>query len=73
MLSSDLQEQGELTMEKAIDIRNLDEWMYALNSAVTVLEPESQTEAVELLRRTLDDMRECRAQLQLHRHNELGY
>ncbi len=73
MLYSDLQEQGELTMEKAIDIRNLDEWMYALNSAVAVLEPETQTEAVDLLRRTLDDMRERRAQLQLRRQNEIGY
>ncbi len=60
-------------MEKAIDIRNLDEWMYALNSAVALLEPETQTEAVELIRRTLDHMRERRAQLHLHRHNELGY
>ncbi len=60
-------------METPIDIRTLDEWMYALNGAVAVLEPETQTEAVDLLRRTLDDMRERRAQLQLHRHNELGY
>ncbi len=60
-------------METPIDIRTLDEWMYALNGAVAELEPETQTEAVELLRRTLDDMRERRAQLQLHRHNELGY
>ena len=60
-------------METPIDIRTLDEWMYALNGAVAVLEPETQTEAVDLLRRTLDDMRERRAQLQLRRHNELGY
>ncbi len=60
-------------METPIDIRTLDEWMYALNGAVAELEPETQTEAVDLLRRTLDDMRERRAQLQLHRHNELGY
>ena len=60
-------------METPIDIRTLDEWMYALNGAVAELEPETQTEAVDLLRRTLDDMRERRAQLQLRRHNELGY
>ena len=60
-------------METPIDIRTLDEWMYALNGAVAVLEPETQAEAVDLLRRTLDDMRERRAQLHLHRHNQLGY
>ena len=59
-------------MEKPVDIRTLDEWMYAINTAVGDLEPGGSPEALALLRRTLDDMRERRAQLRLRRHNELG-
>ncbi len=58
-------------MEPPIDIRTLDEWMYALNAAAAELDECS--ESVRLMRRVLDDMRERRAQLRLWRHNEVGY
>ena len=60
-------------MDTAIDIRSLDEWMYAINTALGDLEPDGSKEAAALLRRTLDDMRERRARLMLLRHNEAGY
>jgi hypothetical protein len=60
-------------MEKAVDIRALDEWMYAITTALVELEPAGRPAAVTLLRRTLDDMRERRAHLLLRRRNEHGY
>jgi hypothetical protein len=60
-------------MDKPVDIRALDEWMYAINAALVELRPAGRAEAVTLLQRTLDDMRERRAQLLLRRRNEHGY
>jgi hypothetical protein len=60
-------------MDKPVDIRALDEWMYAINTALVELKPTGSPEAVALLQRTLDDMRERRAQLLLWRQNERGY
>lgn len=62
-------------MEKPIDIRTLDEWMYSIHTAMSEIEPENgsaQPEALKLLRNILDDMRERRAQLRLRRHNEVS-
>ena len=60
-------------MEELVDVRMLDEWIYAINTALGDLEPERQGVAQLALRRTLDDMGERRAQLRLRRHNELGF
>ena len=60
-------------MEKPVDIRVLDEWMYTINAALGYLEPGNRSEAVALLRRTLDDMRERRAHLLLRRQNQHGF
>ena len=60
-------------MESTVDIRALDEWMYAINTALGDLEPIGSEEAISLLRNTLDDMREKRARMKLLRHNEEGY
>lgn len=60
-------------MNKPVDVRALDEWIYALNTALGELDAEVNADAVTLLSRTLDDMRERRAQMRLERHNELGY
>ena len=63
-------------MEKPIDVRTLDEWMYALQSILQDLEAERPVDASEhgaLMQQLLDDMRERRAHLRLRRHNELGY
>jgi hypothetical protein len=60
-------------MDKLVDIRALDEWMYAINTALVELEPAGRPAAVSLLRRTLDDMRERRAQLLLQRRNQKGF
>ncbi len=60
-------------MEKTVDVRRIEEWMYAITSSLGELEPKHDTQSLALLQRTLDDMRECRAQLQLRRHNEVGY
>ncbi len=60
-------------MKNGIDVRRLDEWMYTISTAVSELDPGRDVEALVLLRRTLDGMREQRAQLELKRHNEIGY
>ena len=60
-------------MEPAVDIRALDEWMYAIHTALEDLEPGVDAAATALLRRTLDQMRERRAQLHLARLNQAGY
>ena len=59
-------------MDQGIDIRNLDEWMYAVQSVITEI-GDDQKDALELLQKTLDDMREKRARLKQLRHNETGY
>ncbi len=59
-------------MDQGIDIRNLDEWMYAVQSAISEI-GDDQKDALELLQKTLDDMREKRARLKQLRHNETGY
>jgi len=58
-------------MTKPVDVRALDEWIYVLNTALAELDKDA--EAARLLRKTLDDMRERRAQMRLERHNETGY
>jgi hypothetical protein len=60
-------------MEQAVDVRALDEWIYAIHTALGDLDPARDAEAIRLLRHTLDDMRERRAHLRLRRHNEVGY
>lgn len=60
-------------MGKPVDVRTLDEWMYAINTAAADLESVGNSEALALIRATIDDMRERRAHLALQRHNELGY
>ena len=63
-------------MERPIDVRTLDEWMYAIQNVLNDLKPDAETadrEHAVLLMKVLDDMRERRAQLRLRRHNELGY
>ena len=54
-----------------IDIRILDEWIYALNEAAAELDGGSQSG--QLLRSVVDQMRERRERLRLIRHNEQGY
>jgi len=60
-------------VDKPVDIRALDEWLYQINEALCDLEPGGRPEAIELLRRTVDDMRERRAHLLLRRRNADGY
>ena len=60
-------------MNKVVDIRALDEWLYQINEALCDLEPGGRPAAIDLLRRVLDDMRERRAHLLLRRRNEKGY
>ncbi len=57
-------------MNKPIDIRTVDEWMYAVSTA---LRESKEKDTQELLQRVLDDMRERRSHLELLRHNEVGY
>ncbi len=60
-------------MNAAVDIRDLDEWMYALNTAAEQLDADADAEALRLVRQAVDEMREKRAELELRRHNETGY
>ncbi len=63
-------------MEKPIDVRTLDEWMYAIQNVLNELDTSAEAperEHAALLMKVLDDMRERRAHLRLRRHNELGY
>ena len=57
--------------DATLDVRLLDEWIYALNFVAESLEADSDAHA--LLLKTLDAMREQRAQLRLERHNVTGY
>ena len=59
-------------MDHGIDIRSLDEWMYAIQTVLTELGSDDK-ESAELLQKTLDDMRDKRAHLKQVRHNETGY
>ena len=60
-------------MEQTSEIRALEEWMYAINTAIGDLRESGSPETLAMLQRTLDQMREHRAQLRLRRHNESGY
>ncbi len=60
-------------MDQGIDIRALDEWMYAIQSALEELDPAANADPIALLQRTLDAMRERRAALRTIRHNQAGY
>ena len=60
-------------MAQGVGIRALEEWMYAINTALEDLGSTASPDTIALLQRTLDEMREHRAQLQLVRHNEAGY
>lgn len=60
-------------MKLELEIRKLDEWMYSIHTVLEDLEPTAGAETLALLQRTLDEMREIRAQLRLERHNEAGF
>ncbi len=60
-------------MKQTVDVRQLDEWMYTISIAVGELDPGRDGEALVLLQRTLDGMREQRSQLDLQRRNQVGY
>ena len=59
-------------MEAPIDVRTLDEWMYAIQTVIRDTD-DAPADRTALLQKVLDDMRERRAQLRLRRHNESGY
>jgi hypothetical protein len=58
---------------ETIDERVLEEWMYAVNTVLTELNASGQTEPALILQKTLDDMRDRRGTLVLHKHNKTGY
>jgi hypothetical protein len=60
-------------MKDAIDERVLEEWMYAVHTALTELDASGQAETAQILQKTLDDMRDRRGSLVLRKHNETGY
>ena len=60
-------------MEAPIDIRTLDEWMYAIQTVIRETTETPDDERATLLQKVLDDMRERRAHLRQRRHNESGY
>ena len=60
-------------MRETIDERVLEEWMYAVSTALEALHEAGQTEPASILQKTLDDMRDRRGALALRKHNETGY
>ena len=60
-------------MREVIDERVLDEWMYAINTAIGELSDVGREESASVMQKVLDDMRDRRSTLVLRKHNETGY
>jgi hypothetical protein len=54
------------------EIHRLEEWMYAITTALVELRSRGRPQSPTLLQRTLDDMSERRAHLLLRRGGERG-
>ena len=56
-------------MARELGIRQLDEWIYAITKIADDIEGDSKKILLEMS----DQMREYRAELRMHRHNEAGF